>query len=218
MKIKITFFVFFLILGISISDAQFIHTYGLKAGYVKAEMRSTYAPQTGLDASWISPIEGFDAGVFVECFDLPCFSLLAEAHYIQKGRTWTLKASALANNEHGYIDLGLQETKERVSYISFPVLAKLRIEGSTVTPFLTAGSSFEYAISFPASNFFTSFNKAEVDFICSAGLEISFGAAAKVSIECRYSQSLTNAYKNEFVTVDNQALEILLGLHFDEYF
>jgi hypothetical protein len=215
MKTLISITVFFIILGVSISDAQFIRAYGIKAGYVKAEQRYNYIPRFSFLAGDSHPIWGFDAGAFVELFDFPNFSLLTEVNYIQKGRTITVWATAVdKNSSQGYIDLGQREEKQRFDYISIPVLAKLRIDGPTLTPFITAGPSFEYLISFPSSDMYDKFKKSEFAFVFSAGVELSLGVTPKLSVECRYSLPLTNSYKNENVTIDNRILEFLLGVAF----
>ncbi len=212
MKVFVALMVFFIVHGISISDAQqLIRAYGLQAGYVKAEQRWDYTQQSGLNASGIGPIWGFDAGAFAEFFHFPNFSLLTEVNYTQKGRTLTVMGTEIANNPQGYIDVGPQEIKQRFEYISIPVLAKLRIDVPTLAPFIAAGPSFEYLISSPYSDVF---NKAEFGLMFSAGVEFFLGVTPKLLAECRYSLSLTNTYKNEFVTVDNRVLEFLLGVAF----
>lgn len=214
MKTLVPAILFFMVLDTSTSDAQILRTFGLNVGYVKAEQRWNYSPQTGLDASWISPIWGLDAGVFAEFFDFPNFSLVAAIHYIQKGRTLTLDAVAPANNEQGYIVLGEQEIKQRFEYISIPVLAKLRVDRTTLSPFLSVGPSIEYLISFPPSDVYSKFNKTEFALTFGAGFELSLGLVPKLLAECRYSLSLTDTYKNDFVTIDNRVLEFLLGVAF----
>jgi hypothetical protein len=114
----------------------------------------------------------------------------------------------------GYADLGNEDIKYRFNYISVPILAKLRIDGPTLTPFVAAGPSFEYLTSFPSSDVYNKFNKTEFDLIFSAGVELPLGLTPKLSVECRYCLGLTNTYKNENVTVDNRILQFLFGVAF----
>jgi hypothetical protein len=86
-----------LLITISSSDlnAQLLRTYGIKAGTVRAEQVWEYTQPSGLDASWISPVWGVDAGVFAEFLNSENFSLLTELHYIQKGCTFTIVGTAI---------------------------------------------------------------------------------------------------------------------------
>jgi hypothetical protein len=214
MKTIVWLTLFSVLLTISTSDAQLVRNYGLKAGYVKAEQRWNYTQQSGVHASGINPIWGLDAGAFVEFFGFPFFSLSSEVHFIQKGRTLTVIHMETADNPQGYIDLGMEDVKERFEYISIPILAKLRLDGPTITPFIAAGPSFEYLLSFPSSVVYDKFNKTEFAFMFSAGVELSLGLTSKLMAECRYSLGLTNMYKNEFVAVDNRVLVFLVGVAF----
>lgn len=214
MKTYIAIMIFLMSLCISTSNAQSIRAYGIKVGYVKAEQRWNYTPQSGLDGSWIKPIWGLAAGAFVEFFNDPNFSLLTEVHYLQKGRSLSVVTTERADNGLGFIEAGQQEVKQRFEYISIPVLARLCIDGQTLVPFVAAGPSFEYLTSYPASPTYDRFNKTELALVFSAGVELSVGITPKLLAECRYNLGLTNTYKNEFVAVDNRVLEFLLGVAF----
>ena len=214
MKALIVLIAFCVILNTSTSQARLLRAYGLKAGFIKAEQRWHYSPQSGIDASGISPVWGFDAGGFVEFFNFPNFSLLTELRYVQRGRTVTVNVVRVADTPQGYIDLGLQEIKQRFEYISIPVLVKIHFDNEKVTPYVTLGTRFEYLISYPPSPVYDRLDKFELAAFVAAGMEVNFGFTPKLLFEFNYSQSITNSFKNEFVTVNNRSLSFLLGLEF----
>ncbi len=205
---------FFTVINTSSSNAQLIRTYGFKAGFIKAEQQWDYSPQSGIHASGIGLIWGFDGGAFIELFNFQNFSLLTELHYIQKGRTVTVIATAAADNPQGYIDLGPEEIKQRFEYISIPVLAKLRIENDMVTPYIALGPRLEYLVAHPPSPVYDKFNKIELAVTGAAGVELYFGFTPKFLFEVNYSLDLTNSYKNENVTVNNRSISFLFGAEF----
>jgi len=205
---------FYVILNTSIAQAQILRAYGLKAGFILAEQRWHYSPQSGIDASGIGPVWGFDTGGFVEFFNFPNFSLLTELRYLQRGRTVTVNGVKVADTPQGYIDLGQQEIQQRFEYISIPVLVKIRFGNERVTPYVALGPRLEYLISYPSSSVYDQFNKFELAASVAAGTAINFGIKPRLLCEFHYSQSINNSFKNEFVTVNNRSLSFLIGLEF----
>jgi hypothetical protein len=202
------------ILIVSSAPAQVFRAYGLKIGAVQAEQRWDYSPQSGVSASGIDPIWGLDAGVSVEFFRFPNFSVLTELHYVQRGRTVTAVATAPANNPQGYVDLGPVEVSHRLIYFGIPLLAKLRIEGEKVTPYVAFGPRVEYLASYPSLPVYDHFRKTEFSANVVAGFELSLGFIPTLMAEIAYTVSLTNAFRNELVTVKNRSLSYLVGIAF----
>jgi hypothetical protein len=214
MKIKLIFIVLSIVLLNSILQAQLLKSYGLKVGFNNAEQNWSYSSQSGFDDTGIGPLWGFNFGVFVEPFSYQNFSLITEISYIQKGRTLTFNKIIRSADGQSYIDVGKNETKHRFDYLSIPILAKIKINGKVLTPFVTLGPSLEYLISYPSSDTYDNFNKTEIALKFSGGLEFSFGVGPIFLTEIRYCRSLTNAFKNEILTVDNRVLEFLFGIKF----
>lgn len=214
MKTFFSLIVLIVILNISPVDAQLLRAYSLKIGCDKAELRTDYSSQIGGN-SYKETIWGLDAGAFVEFFNYPNFSLLTEIYYIQKGRTIIIQGTMIdRNNPNGYIDVGPEEIKERFEYISIPILAKFRVNRKTITPYVAGGPSIEYLINFPGSDVYKKFNKVELAVKAVFGIELSFYSMPTFLLECRYNYSITDTYKNEFVTYRSRALELLLGVAF----
>lgn len=203
-----------LTLTVTIAQAQFLRAYGIKAGVVRAEQKWDYSPQTGLDASGINPIWGVDAGVFAEFFDCKNFSLLTELHYVQKGSTYTITGTEPADNAQGYIETGKEDIKERCNYLSIPVMAKLRLETGKITPYIAVGPRLEFLISHPSSAVFDQLKKAEVAATASAGLEVDAGFTPHLLCEVSYTLGLTDSFKNDYLTVKNRSLSLLIGVQF----
>ena len=203
-----------LILTVSTVEAQFLRSYGIKAGPVRAEQKWDYAPHTGSDDSWISPVWGIDAGVFAEFFDSGYFSLLTELHFVQRGCTFTIQRTIPADNPQGYIDLGPEEMKQRCDYLSLPVMAKLRLETGVATPYIAVGPRFEFLISNPSSVVFDNFKKFEFAATAAAGVEIDAGFTPKLLCEVSYTMGLADSFKNDNLTVKNRSLSLLVGVQF----
>jgi hypothetical protein len=212
MRTSVAVLTLFTVITVFSTDAQVLRSYGLKVGCAKAEQQWNYSLQPGL-GSGIGPIWGFNAGVFIEFFNHRYLSVLAELNYIQKGRTISFIATAPSNDPRGYSDLGLIELKQIFEYISIPVLVKFRVDGTTFTPYIAGGPSLEYLISYPAidADVYKKFNKIEFALKAVVGLELYFSKRIFL-LECRYNYSVTDTYKNEFVTVKSRAMEILFGV------
>jgi hypothetical protein len=203
-----------LILMVSSTSAQVFKGYGLKIGAIHAEQRWEYSPRSGLSASGISPIWGLEAGISAEFFRFPNFSVMTELHYAQRGRSITAMATAPADNPQGYVDLGPVEVKHRFIYLGVPFLAKLRIDGGKVSPYVAFGPRIEYLAFYPSSPVYDSFRKTELSAYVLAGFELSLESIPTLTAEIGYETSLTNAFRNELVTVKNRSFSYLVGITF----
>lgn len=209
------------VLNASSASAQLLHAYGFKIGPTAAEQRFQYSsnypyylpdPNLPTKRLW-----GLEAGIFVEFLNLPYFTVVSELNYSQKGRIVTVDAVAIDHNSpSGYVDLGPQDQTLRFHYVSFPILAKFRFQTRTITPFVTFGPRFEYLVSHPSSPVYDRFNKWEIAASLSGGIEADLGNVLEILLEIVYCPSLTNAYTNEFVTVNNRVIGFLVGVSFCE--
>jgi hypothetical protein len=214
MKTNITLFTVLTLSAFSISAGQVTRSFGFKLGPVRAEQQWQYASQLSGLASGINPIWGLDAATFVEISFTQNLGLLAELHYVQKGRLIKTVATAPANDPYGYVDLGPVEIKERFHYLSAATLAEFKIASRVVTPFVALGPRIEYLLSHPGLAAFDQFNKVALGGIVGAGVEVSPGFSPGFLVEIVYDASLTHTFKNDFVTVDNRSLSLLVGVFF----
>jgi len=204
---------FLLLVAVSVQGQ--LSSFGFKAGPVVAEQHWAYSPQSGITAVGISPIWGIDVGSFYEVLKTENFALQAEVHYVQKGRTVRVMVTVPANNPRGYIDLGFQNIKHRVTYLSFPVFARFYLNMGSFRPYIALGPSLEYLIIHPPSNVYEQFKKAEVAVLVCVGAEIDLGLLPRLLAEVKYTDSLTNSFHTENVTVTTRSLAFLVGVLFD---
>jgi hypothetical protein len=215
MKTLIGLIVLFVTLASTDVNAQLLRTYGIKLGEARSEQLWEYSPQMGLDASWIDPVWGIDAGIFAEFFTDKYFSLVTELHYIQKGCTFTVTGTAIdPNSPLGYSDTGEQKLIQRCNYLSIPVMAKLRIETGTVTPYIAVGPRFEFLLSHPSSHVFDQFKTTELAATAAAGIEVESGFGSRVLFEIGYTMSLSDSFKNDNLTIRNRSISFLVGVQF----
>jgi hypothetical protein len=203
----------FITLAISFADAQLVRTFGFNLGYVYAKQNWDYSSQLGFDPHNTGAISGIATGVFMEFLDIPYFSLLTKVQYMQKGRTITVMETIPSSTDpKGYIDLGNEDIKYRLNYISIPILAKLRIETPMFVPYLAIGPCLEYLISYPSSIVYDDFKKMEVTGTVTVGVELSLGFIPRLLLEVNYNTSLTNSYNNGNLIVSDNSIEILCGV------
>lgn len=197
------------VLTSTVAQAQFVRGYGLKAGAVSATQSWEYSVNINF------PVErrwGVDAGAYMEVLDLPYISLLAEAHYIQKGFSITglVTTEAQPDGWGEYIT-----RRPRVDYLSFPLLAKLRFEMGTVTPYFFTGPRVDFLIAKDPEGtqaVLDNFKGTDIGGTVGAGAEVPLPMVHAALIEFRYSPSFNEAYSSGSLTVKNQSFEILLGV------
>jgi hypothetical protein len=205
---------FFVVLGISTSDAQLkVRTFGFNVGYVHAKQNWDYSPQFGSDPHMSGTISGISGGAFIEFLDIPYFSLLTKVQYMQKGRTISVMGTMVSlADPNGYIDVGMVDIKYRLNYISVPILAKLRIETPMFVPYIAIGPRLEYLISHPSSAVYDNFKKMEITGTVAVGVELSLGFVPRLLLEADYNTSLTNSFDNGNLVVSDNSIEILCGI------
>lgn len=193
----------------TITHAQFIRGYGLKVGAVSATQTWDYRINVNFptERRW-----GIDAGVYVEILDIPYVSLLGELHYTQKGFSVTLPVTTPAqpNGTGEYVT-----TRPRVDYLSIPLLVKLRLDMSLVTPYLFAGPRLDYLIAKEPEGtqaVLDNFKSTDVGVSLGAGLEVPLTIVSAALVEFRYSPSFNEAFSNNNLTVKNQSIELLVGV------
>lgn len=181
----------------SCSHAQLIRGYGIKGGVVLANQDISTGTES--DKNRI----GFDVGLYIELVDLPVFSALFELHYIQKG----IKGETVKNNVS-------------FNYLSFPILAKLSLQQSTVTPYLLVGPRLDVLVS-------KDYSPPDLTVGGETGIlepeDITFGfdiglgmetvlKPVKLLFEFRYSPDFTYATNDDLSKRKNHSFEFLIGI------
>ncbi len=189
---------------------QLLKGYGLKTGIVIADQHFEYGPyakvETALDRKHRT---GFDIGIYVEWLNLPFFSMLTEAHYVQKG----MINEGIAYNEFGTL-MGTVKFDNRVDYLSVPILAKIAVKTPSFSPYLVAGPRFDFLLGYNSTGgefLYDRFKDLDMGGDIGIGVE-SNTRPLKVLLEFRYSPDFTYAYKSDLLKVKNNSFEILFGL------
>jgi hypothetical protein len=190
----------------SFVQSQILKSYGIKAGAVQASQSFDYSINLShpVDYRW-----GIDAGGFVELFQHPNLSLLTELHYIQKGYAVTLPVTTpvFPEGTGEYITF-----KTRLDYLSIPIMAKVRYETESLTPYIFAGPRFDFLLS--QHDNAVDYLSTDIGAALGIGVEFSFESSPQVLIEGRFSPSFKNAYEHPNLTVKNKSFEILVGMSF----
>lgn len=193
-------------------EAQLLQSVGLKAGVVFANQHWTIPSVNVTTESRV----GFDAGISFEWLDQSYFSVLTEVHYVQKGSqaTTDILVADPANPDGPGEHL---KFNSRVDYISFLILAKLKMERRAVTPYLLLGPSLDIFISDHSESLGAALRdskKLEFSGVLGAGVEIETPGQIEVGVEFRYHPSFQDSYSSQSTNVKNDAMEILLTLRY----
>jgi hypothetical protein len=196
----------------SYAGAQTIEAFGLKFGAVHAEQKWEYSSQVPVHGVDGDPLWGINVSSFMRLSMTTTFSVVAELHYVQRGRSITFVATVQSDNPRGYTNIGLVETKLRFHYLSVPVLAQIRLGGDRVVPYIDLGPRVEYLLSTPDSPVYDQFAKWEFGGTCAVGVEVSIGSPLRLLAEVSYDTNFTHSFASEYVSVSNRSFSILLGV------
>lgn len=205
--ISIFFAIASLVFSSSVSYSQTVKGYGVKLGAVSA--RQIWEPYNQFpDYRW-----GLNAGLFIEFLDLRNVGVLMEWHFIQKGAEQSFRETTPAQPE----GTGRYLTyDERLDYFSMPLLLKLRIDSTSVEPYVLMGPQVDILIGKKGYTpmLIENFRDIEWGGTLGMGLEIRRLLPLNLMIEFRYNPSFTRAYEKNSMTMVNKTFQILLGLGF----
>jgi opacity protein-like surface antigen len=201
MKLITTAVFILAILFSSAASAQIVRTFGFKLGAADATQSIDFHLPLGLAAD-ISYRWGYDFAGFVEFFNDPHFSVVAELDYVQKGFWY----------QYNSFDTGLESAamNSRYDYLSIPVLAKVRYQIGILAPYVFAGPRFDRLLFTNAT--YLPFN--EFGMSVGAGTEIDIRGACHLLMEARYSPSLAYSYPYNERSVKNESFEFQAGIGF----
>ncbi|MFZ1081620.1 MAG: porin family protein [Candidatus Kryptoniota bacterium] len=191
------------------SHAQLIRAYGLKLGTDAANESWVYTTfsNSPSDNRW-----GFTVDGFVEFFNLPFFSGVAEIQYTQKGMMEKLPVTTDAGPEGTgqFLTIG-----PSVNYLSIPLLAKVRFERGNITPYLIAGPRMDFLLSKNGNGYdlvVNQFKTSEFGATFGVGVELTSILPVGALAEFRYNPSFDDALNNGSVKVRNRSFDFLLGV------
>jgi hypothetical protein len=195
----------------TLSQSQFLQSYGVKFGVVAARQTWNYTNFAGWPAQtrW-----GIDVAVCVEAVNHPFFSILGELHYIQKG---FLESFPLTTPDHPEGTGLYMAFSPEVDYVSIPLLAKFRMQGGTYSPFVVLGPRLDFLVRRVDDGYqpvLDKFTSVDGGISAGLGLDIRLTDVSRASAEFRYSPDVTDAYGTSLLTVRNVSKEFLLGVSF----
>jgi hypothetical protein len=196
-----------LVLAISSgAHAQTLRGYGAKAGVVIANQDFDYTFGFDFDTKNRA---GLDVAVYLEWLDIPFFSVLTEAHYIQKG----MVNENPRTDEFGH-PMSPLEHGNRVDYVSIPILAKVTFGTGPFRPYFVLGPRIDLFLGYESrilKHVYDEFTDTNLGGTVGMGVERKTNRL-KMLLELRYSPDFTDAFEKDVLKVKNNSFEILFGL------
>jgi hypothetical protein len=192
----------------SVADARVLQGYGVKTGVVIAEQDFDYAEDFDVDPK---NRVGLVVGVYLEWLGTPFFSLLTEAHYVQKG----MVNENLRTDEFGH-PMSPVEESNRVDYLSIPILAKVAFGTGRVRPYFVLGPRIDFLLGYESrilKDIYEGFEDKNMGGTIGIGVERKTNLL-NMLLELRYSPDFTDAFEKDVLNVKNNSFEILFGLGF----
>ncbi|NUN70901.1 MAG: PorT family protein [Bacteroidetes bacterium] len=199
--VRITSHIILLLCGLLPLQAQSLSSVGVMAAGAASTQSWSYtkgaSPETGYRI-------GYGAGLFVEGFRARGISFIWELWYLQRGLTTKVGAAAV---------------EPSLTYISMPILMKVRFGDDGFAYYLTAGPRIEYLFHIEPQRMTAltdALSEGESDFGVSAGAGIQFplGPVPDLHLECRYTMSILPIYNSDALTIRNSSIDLLLGIGF----
>lgn len=207
---KKSIFVILFLLGYSILSAQFVRSYGIKAGMTISNQTWDYSV-SGLN---FKPEDrtGLNIGVYMELLDIPLISIVTELNYIQKGMSIDIPRTTSNNpNSNDFV-----KWDTRIDYLNIAALAKLRFNYGILTPYLVIGPKVDYEIgkSFSdvnAQEVEDSFKKERLGAKVGLGTEINF-LPIEFLVEILYDADFNELYDNSNLKVSSDSFDLRIGI------
>jgi hypothetical protein len=199
------------VIGFSISESQLIRGYGIKVGVASTSQNWDWAPTAGVTTASTATHQSLEIGAFIEWLDIPLFSVVTEVQYIRKGSDATTNVSMTPiENPGGNGQIISYSTK--ISYLSVPILAKLRMNGGLLSPYIVAGPRFDFCLTSSGAFSSSDLKTVNVGGTFGAGVESASILPIQVGLEFRYSPDSQASYSSPSLTIKNRSLELLLVL------
>lgn len=220
-----------LVFAPKISTSQI--TYGLKAGVglsnygVSNNLKEVYT----VDSRFV-----FHGGAMASYRFGGKFGVRAELLYAMKGSKYTNRETVQVMDNQGNTHTGQFKFEEKLNYIDVPVLFQYRFRGRTVSPYVTLGPEFSFAMGGKFFSRFDSptfvqendpvdltFGSANADTYKGFNFGLSFGGGAEIDldggaliIDLRYGLGLTNMVSSGLSSqkISNRLVSLSFGYMF----
>ncbi len=152
---------------------------------------------------------GVTIGVFAEWLDLPGFSVITEASYVQKG----MKTDVVVVNGDDPFTF-IRKLDNRIDYLSLCVLPKYRISMGLASLYLAAGPRMDIKLGAASGSLYDPDEYLKDPLKDSTfGGEAALGVkASRFSAEIRYGRDFTSCLDSDLVDVKNWSLSFLVGI------
>lgn len=192
---------------------QLLRGYGLKAGVTSSDVRS---PDLDLGREEALTLDtkrrtGIVVLAYLEWLDLPAFSIVTEAGYVQRGFATESNARDAQNNPAGTVRL-----PTRFDYVSFAVQAKVRLPNGFIRPYAVAGPRIDIFVGDrdEEGTLASSYSTTAFGGTIGAGLETPRLVPVTLFGEVRYNFDVTNSLPDVPRDAYNNAFDLLIGLRF----
>ncbi|MEI7811622.1 MAG: outer membrane beta-barrel protein [Ignavibacteria bacterium] len=202
----------FVILTVSL-QAQFMRSYGFKAGITSSKMDANYIKNN------LSPnpdaMGGFTAGVFAEFLNIPFISIIGDLSYKQLSIQNKLELpTAQSIQGTGVFSSG----NNTFDYLSLSMLAKFRMSYPVLCPYAFIGPSANFEISKDIIHgydlIFKDYSKSLWNLAIGAGIELKIPYLFGVLGEFQYNIPLNTPYKTDLLEIKNNSYELKAGILF----
>ena len=190
--------------------SQIISGYGLKLG--AAFSNQTWDYNTDVNMDWQNKF-GISPRIFVDLFNYTFIELEGEVGYLQKGFKYKMPVTTMyqPDGTGEYITVN-----NRLDYLSFAALAKLKYNIGIFSPYLLIGPQLNIMLSKNIDTgweiVFDKFKKNNVGLSLGAGIEIKNIFPISILIEYRYERDFIDNYDSPNINFKNYSHVILLGV------
>ena len=190
--------------------SQIIYGYGLKLGASISNQSWNYLTDINLDLKneyAISP------RVFADFLDYTFFELEGEVGFLQKG----FEDKVLIKTTTQPLGTGEYLTENnKLNYLIFAALAKLKIESGIFTPYIIIGPQLNLLISknleYGWEIIFDKFKNNNLGLSLGAGIEIKNIFPISILVEYRFERDLMDNYDSPNIDIKNYSHVILFGV------
>ena len=191
---------------------QLINNFGVKLGGSAIELNWDHFDNDNYIGSHTTPYSkiGFNFGIFTELLNHQNFNIVTELNYVHE-----ISQQELSFPDYDAVIANHNIWKLTLDYINISLLAKPKYELGLFTPYLLLGPSLDIETNRklendqPVSNALFIKNRF--------GLKLGFGSEVKIApyiffTELIYQISLTDLYKEEYLTLDTRNLNFRFGI------
>lgn len=200
-----------LIVNISAS-AKIINYYGIKLGVTKASQNWNYP---NLDIKRDGAIWGITAGAFSEFLNFHYFTFVSEMYYVPKGMSEKYEKTTV-ENPAGTGEIF--ELTNKLDYLSFSFLAKIKTKYNNLIPFISIGPRLDIQLKNHIEKgyeiIYNNFKKTIYGLSVALGSEIKLPVNFKILIEFQYNSDLSFPYKTDELRIKNNSFDFRTGVMF----